>query len=64
MTNFSRFALRLRRRLLRLYEAALVAAVLAMAFAAFSPAATARSETSVPQPHCGKAQSSAAAMVR
>ena len=64
MTNFSRFTLRLRRRLLRLYEAVLLAAILAMAFAAFSPPASASIEVEAPQPHCGKAQSSAAAMVR
>ncbi len=56
MTPFSRFALRLRRTLLRWYEIGLYALLLAMAFSLALPAAPWEAEEGAPQ--CGNIQSS------
>lgn len=64
MSDFSRFALRLRRRLVRCYEALLLAALLALAIAALSPAAAAGGEQSAAEAHCGNNHSSATVSVR
>lgn len=63
MPAFDRFVLRLRRRLMRCYELAMLAVLLGLAISAFMPSARAVESTD-PVPHCGKAQNSTAAMVR
>ena len=62
MTRFARFAARLRQQLLRWYEMALCAALLAMALAVVSPSPAAVAEEEAAQ--CGNIQSSADVITR